>query len=64
MIRRVRVRGLVRPWVAIFFLFHRKTLNNRSKLFLSVVKMAATVYQRDNCDVDFNVSVDITAIFV
>ena len=39
----------VRPWVAIFFLFSRNAINNRSK-FLS--KMAATVYERDNCDGD------------
>ena len=33
-----------------FFLFNRNTLNDRSKNFLSVLKMAATVYERDNCD--------------
>ena len=32
--------------LAIFFLFNTNTLNNRSK------KMAATVYERDNCTVD------------
>ena len=33
--------------IAIFFLFNRNTLNNRSKNG-SVFKMAATVHERDN----------------
>ena len=33
----------------LFFLFNRNTLNNRSKIFLVFLKMAATVYERENC---------------
>ena len=32
----------------IFFLLSRNTLNNR-QTFLSVLKMAAIIYERDNC---------------
>ena len=35
--------------VKIFFFFNKTTLNNRSKIFL---KMAATVYEKNNCVVD------------
>ena len=44
MIRKVRVR----PWIAIFLLFNRNTLNNRSKFF-NVLKMAASVNGREIC---------------
>ena len=33
----IRLRNVwVRSWVAVFFLFNRKTLNSRSKLFFQV----------------------------
>ena len=41
-------KDLVRLGVAVFFLFNRNTLNNRSN-FLSVSKMTATVYEREIC---------------
>ena len=38
---------LLRPWVAIFFLFNRNVFSEKQvKNFLSVLKMAATVYER------------------
>ena len=38
----------VRSWVVIFLFFWIETLS-MTKKFLSVLKMAATVYERDNC---------------
>ena len=34
--------------VAFWFLFNRNAFNNRSKIFGSVLEVAATVYERDN----------------
>ena len=51
------------PGLPFSFFFIGK-LSITGQKCLSVVKMVATVYERDNCDVDFNVSVDIPAIFV
>ena len=44
-IRKVRVP----PWVAIFFLFLIETLSITGQKFSKCLKMAPTVYEKDNC---------------
>ena len=46
--KRSRFEVRVPLWVAIFYLFNRNTLNNIEHC-LSVLQMASTVYERDNC---------------
>ena len=47
----IRLRNVwVRSWVAVFFLFNRKTLKWQVKTFFpSVLQMAPAVYKSDNC---------------